>query len=138
MMIDPAVESGTIPLDHTEGELHFPDDRPLPFLPLLETAQLAAKRRFQVSEPCWLCFAPRRDGKFLCINTIGNEPVQVLEDVSHLEPRCEIRIDPRYFFGLLSGLYHWNNAEIGSHYRSRRVPDVYKPEVYRLLDRLHV
>jgi UDP-MurNAc hydroxylase len=121
-----------------ESELQFPEDRSLPLVSLLETAQLAAKRRFQVSEPYWLCFAPRQDGTFLCINTIGADPVQVLEDVSHLEPRCEITIDRRYFFGLLTGLYHWNNAEIGSQYRSRRVPDVYKPEVYRLLDRLHI
>jgi UDP-MurNAc hydroxylase len=136
--IQKALDADGFPGYAYEGELHFPQERSLPFLSLLETAQLAAKRRFQVSEPYWLCFAPRDDGKFFCINSIGSEPVQVLEDITHLEPRCEIAIDPRYFFGLLTGLYHWNNAEIGSHYRSRRVPDVYKPEVYRLLDRLHV
>lgn len=121
-----------------ERELQLPEDRAMPILPLLEAAQRAAKRRVPLTEPYWLCFAPRGEGKFFCFNAAGEEPVQVLESVSHLEPRCEISIDRRYFFGLLTGLYHWNNAEVGSQYRSRRKPDIYKPEVYRLLDRLHV
>ena len=121
-----------------ERELNFLEGRHLPLLPLLETAQRAAKRRISVDNPYWLCFAPSAQDGFLCFNVVGEEPVQVLDDVSHLEPRCEISIDARYFFGLLSGLYHWNNAEVGSHYRSRRTPDGYRPEVYRLLDRLHV
>lgn len=40
------------------------------------------------------------------------------------EPRSEIRIDPRYLFGLLTNVYHWNNAEVGSQYQTRRVPNV--------------
>ena len=44
-------------------------------------------------------------------------------EVVELEPRCEIFIDPRYLFGLLTRLYHWNNAEVGSQYRARRVPE---------------
>lgn len=40
------------------------------------------------------------------------------------EPRSEIIIDPRYLFGLLTHIYHWNNAEVGSQYATRRVPDV--------------
>jgi UDP-MurNAc hydroxylase len=39
------------------------------------------------------------------------------------EPRSEIGIDPRYLFGLLTGVYHWNNAEVGSQYQTRRIPN---------------
>jgi UDP-MurNAc hydroxylase len=39
-------------------------------------------------------------------------------------PRSEIYIDPRYLFGLLTGVYHWNNAEVGSQYFTRRYPNV--------------
>ena len=39
------------------------------------------------------------------------------------EPRSEITIDPRHLFGLLTHVYHWNNAEVGSQYATRRVPN---------------
>ncbi len=38
-------------------------------------------------------------------------------------PRSEINIDPRYLFGLLTNVYHWNNAEVGSQYQTRRYPN---------------
>jgi len=41
------------------------------------------------------------------------------------EPRSELDIDPRYLFGLLAGIYHWNNAEVGSQYRTRRTPNTF-------------
>lgn len=34
----------------------------------------------------------------------------------------EIKIDYRYLYGLLTTVYHLNNAEIGSHYFTKRVP----------------
>ena len=34
-----------------------------------------------------------------------------------------ISIDHRLLYGLLSGLYHWNNAEVGSLYSTRRNAD---------------
>jgi hypothetical protein len=53
-------------------------------------------------------------------------------------PRLEISIDDRYLFGLLTRLYHWNNAEVGSLYRSRRVPETYRPEIYQFLNMFQV
>jgi hypothetical protein len=50
----------------------------------------------------------------------------------------EIYIDDRYLFGLLTRLYHWNNASLGSHYRFRRVPDIFRRDVFSFLDVLHV
>ena len=37
-------------------------------------------------------------------------------------PYAEMFIDYRYLFGLLTNLYHWNNAEVGSQIRIRRAP----------------
>lgn len=34
----------------------------------------------------------------------------------------EITIDYRYLYGLLTTVYHWNNAEVGSHYFVNRYP----------------
>lgn len=45
-----------------------------------------------------------------------------------------IEIDYRYLFGLLTGVYHWNNAEVGSQYMTTRVPDVYNRSVQRFLN----
>ena len=39
-------------------------------------------------------------------------------------PVSEITIDYRYLFGLLTGIYHWNNAEVGSLYLVKRKPDI--------------
>ncbi|MEK0326328.1 MAG: hypothetical protein QQN63_11560, partial [Nitrosopumilus sp.] len=45
-----------------------------------------------------------------------------------------IEIDYRYLFGLITGIYHWNNAEVGSQYMTTRVPDVYNRSVQRFLN----
>lgn len=50
------------------------------------------------------------------------------------EPYSLIEIDYRYLFGLLTGVYHWNNAEVGSQYMTTRVPDVYNRSVQRFLN----
>lgn len=52
-------------------------------------------------------------------------------------PDLDVTVDPRYLAGLLSGRWHWNNAEIGSHLRCRRQPDIYRPEVHHFLWALH-
>lgn len=45
----------------------------------------------------------------------------------------QIFIDYRYFFGLLSGLYHWSNAIGGSMFLTRRKPNNYNPNVENFL-----
>ena len=47
----------------------------------------------------------------------------------------EIFIDYRYFFGLLTTIYHWNNAEVGSHYLTKRKPsNNYRNDVQNYLN----
>lgn len=54
------------------------------------------------------------------------------------EPRSEIGIDPRYLFGLLTGVFHWNNAEVGSGFTTRRFPDVFRRDAQAFLNWLVV
>jgi len=51
----------------------------------------------------------------------------------------EIKIDYRYLYGLLTTVYHWNNAEIGSHYFTKRVPlDNFNPNAQSFLNFLAI
>lgn len=54
------------------------------------------------------------------------------------EPRTEIFIDMRYLFGLLTHVYHWNNAEVGSQFHSRRYPNVFNRKTQSFLNFLAV
>lgn len=51
------------------------------------------------------------------------------------EEYSEIIIDYRYLYGLLTSIYHWNNAEVGSNYFTVRYPlDNYNQKVQRYLN----
>jgi len=65
---------------------------------------------------------PSGDFAVINANRFSSSPISFARDSSDLpESRCEITIDPRYLFGLLTYIYHWNNAEIGSQYFTRRI-----------------
>jgi UDP-MurNAc hydroxylase len=53
-------------------------------------------------------------------------------------PRSEIFIDTRYLFGLLTHIYHWNNAEVGSLFETRRFPNVFNRKAQSFLNYLSV
>lgn len=81
------------------------------------------------------------DQYFIVMNANGGCSNSVLEfaiDVDLPSPRSEIYIDPRYLFGLLVGMYHWNNAEVGSHYCVRRIPNIFNRKAQRFLNFLSV
>ena len=61
-----------------------------------------------------------------------------LDAASTSIPRSEIEIDYRYLFGLITGIYHWNNAEIGSQYRVTRIPDIFNRDVQAFLNFFHI
>jgi hypothetical protein len=62
----------------------------------------------------------------------------VSKDAILPEPRSEIDMDPRYPFGLLIHVYHWNNAEVGSQYNTRRTPNVLNRSAQSFLNYLTV
>ena len=44
-----------------------------------------------------------------------------------LKQYTEIFIDYRVLYGLLTSVYHWNNVEGGSHFKTKRVPIDFNP-----------
>ena len=124
------------PMDY---EVYF-QDLPRSRMPLERLLPLAfenAHRRSVVESDYYFCIdlgdhwfagnANRKDGE-----------CEFIEDVTSLGPRSEITIDPRYLFGLVTGVFHWNNAEVGSQYQTRRVPDVFDRDAQAFLNFLHV
>ena len=78
-------------------------------------------------------------GRWYVCNANRDQPEERWQtDVAAVIPRSEIRIDLRYLYGLLTFAYHWNNAEIGSQYQTRRFPEEYHPEVQAFLNFFHV
>jgi UDP-MurNAc hydroxylase len=81
-------------------------------------------------------------GLFFALNfNSGNEPYMkriLPEEVQRYIPRSVITIDHRHLFGLLTGVWHWNNAEIGSHFKVNRTPDVFSRDVQAFLNFFHV
>lgn len=72
------------------------------------------------------------DDTFLVFNAnVNGERFRTLtiSDVERLLPRSVIFLDKTLLFALVSGIYHWNNAQIGSLLTVRRVPDIYIQEV---------
>ena len=49
-----------------------------------------------------------------------------------------LEVEGANLFGLLTGVFHWNNAEVGSQFRVRRVPDQHDRQAQDLLSFFHV
>jgi UDP-MurNAc hydroxylase len=97
----------------------------LPLKRLLFSASLKAISKSECEEDYYFCIS-LPDEKVAIINANKNEsqPLTFAEKSALLPtPRSEIIIDPRYLFGLLTNIYHWNNAEVGSQYDTRRTPN---------------
>ena len=87
----------------------------------------------QTKEVWWICFKPTNHSKFIVFNTSVDKGVSELDSVDHLEQRWEIHLDERLLFLILSGYYHWANAEGGSHLSSKRVPNIFLHEIQDFL-----
>ncbi|MFS4461115.1 MBL fold metallo-hydrolase [Bdellovibrio sp. HCB2-146] len=122
-----------------ECELRPYVEHTLPIFPLLKSAYSRAIASTSVREDFWFAIKlVNQANKYYIFNTAKDSGVSVTSDLASFSPRCEIEIDERYLFGLLTRLYHWNNASIGSHYTSKRFPDVFVREAYSFLNRFHV
>ncbi len=76
------------------------------------------------------------NGNYAIINANKNSSRSIFftENTDELpEAYSEIIIDPRYLFGLLTHIYHWNNAEIGSQYNIRRYQSSYNRKAKEFL-----
>ena len=95
----------------------------LPLKRLLSCAIRNASKKSECEEDYYYSIElPSGDFAVINANRTSLSPISFALDSSDLpESRCEIIIDPRYLFGLLTYIYHWNNAEIGSQYFTRRI-----------------
>jgi len=114
----------------------FPVDK-MPLERLLAKAYKNAIAKSQYEGNCYL-YIKLRD-KWCMMNVNKNLPEFFFtEKVHNSHLRWEVEIDLRYLFGLLTGVFHWDNASVGSHYQTRRFPDEYSEEVQHFLYFLHV
>jgi UDP-MurNAc hydroxylase len=124
-----------------EREIRLDPDHAFPFMPLLAAAKRRARGKVRPNDPYWIVLRPELLGSAFVMNVSDDDapfPCDAKRPVEALSPRLEITIDDRYLFGLLTRLYHWDNAQIGSQYFSRRVPDTYRKDVYAFLDMFQV
>lgn len=118
-----------------ESEIHQ-----LPLTRLLILAAKKAKKVFEYNADYYFIIQIP-GGEFAVINLNNSDvsPVSFIKSVpDSLMPRSEIYIDPRYLFGLLVNVYHWNNAEVGSQFVTRRVPNVFNRNVQSFLNFLSI
>ena len=116
-----------------ETEFQPIGDKPLPLKRLCETIYQKAILKHSTEESWWICFKPKNSSNFLAFNTKENSGVIEKENVDDLKPRWEIHLDDRLLFLVLSGYYHWANAEGGSHLYSKRIPNRYVEEIQTFL-----
>lgn len=100
------------------------------FQKLLERAYQRAKAMSECDIDYYYCFS-LREGKFLMMNanaksSSGCSLVSVPNQMTN--KYTLISVDLRYLLGLLLGVYHWDNARIGSHVVTRRIgTEYYRP-----------
>ena len=94
---------------------------------LIRKSYIRAMNKSEVSTDYYYLFKLFNNNKDLSfsfqinINNKKNTEIYFNKSINK-KPKNEILIDYRLFYGLLTGIYHWNNASIGSLYKNRRVP----------------
>ena len=112
----------------------------LPIKRLLGLSAINALKKSECLEDYFFSFK-LPGNQFFVINANRNASsnMHLLNDYKDLPvPRSEINIDVRYLFGLLTKVYHWNNAEVGSQYMVRRIPNRFNIKAQRFLNFLTV
>jgi UDP-MurNAc hydroxylase len=107
---------------------------------LLLSALMRANRKSECDHDYFFCFK-LPEGNSAVFNTrkdSGMSLVVTSEELDVYTPRSEVELDYRYLFGLLTGVFHWNNAESGSHLQVRRIPNTFSRDAQNFLNFLTV
>jgi UDP-MurNAc hydroxylase len=112
----------------------------LPLKRLLASAASNAKKKSECNfDYYFLIHLPNDQAALINANKDSESNLKFIDSSSIMpEPRSEIKIDYRYLFGLLVTVFHWNNAEVGSQYQTRRIPDVFNRKAQSFLNYLTV
>ena len=108
-----------------EKEIKIPYES-INFKKLFGKSYLKALNFSEVNSDYFYCFRLFNDDKPVgfsaFFNTNKKKKPEILFNKSLKKPGAIIDIDYRLIFGLLTGLYHWDNASVGSLYKSKRKP----------------
>lgn len=107
---------------------------------LMSSALVRAIRKSECNQDYFFCFK-LPEGNTAIINAKKDSEMRVVvtsENPDAYLPRSEVTIDHRYLFGLLTGVFHWNNAESGSHLQVRRIPNTFLRNAQNFLNFLTV
>ena len=113
-------------------------DKMIPLKRLLPKAYATALSRSLSEDKDWYWCFSFDDEWFVCNANKRNPESYFCADIGKVSPRTEIVIDKRYMFGLLTGVFHWNNAFIGSHFAARRHPDEFNPNIENFINFFHI
>lgn len=126
-------------------------DRPLAYETLMPKSSISALPVRKLADKAYrnaLRYSLCEENYFFCLeiadgwiilNANRERPLcEPRSSIADLYPRSEVRLDARHLFGLLTGVYHWNNAEVGSHLQVRRHPDRLNRAAQRFLNFLSV
>ncbi len=121
-----------------EEYFSFPP-KTVPWARLLPKAYENSLRRSFCKEDYWFCLKIE-DSWFTMNVRKGSTGADCkwMPSVEQLNPRSEVTVDQRYLFGLVTGVFHWNNAEVGSQFFVNRVPDIFKPSAQSFLNFFHL
>jgi hypothetical protein len=127
---------GDRPMDYENYFSGLPENA-VPFARLFPKAYANALAKSCVSSDFYYCF--RLSRRWFVMNARkGSNEFRFVENVESISPRSELTVDYRYLYGLLTCLFHWNNAEVGSQFMTRRVPDSYSRDAAAFLNYLHI
>lgn len=116
--------------------IHIPLTK-IPFERLLKKAYERAMKANEYKGNNYYIAIKLTNGYYVCnINSYAEK--SYLTDEIPSEPYSIIDIDLRCLFGLLTGIYHWNNAEVGSHFKTIRKPDVFNRDAQRFLNFFYI
>lgn len=117
------------PLQHETDFAPSLDVR-LPILRMMSIGIARFRKAANISHDYYIALS--LDSQFIVFNAShdgGDLEIKSLSDLEILTPRSVVSLEKRLLFALLSGVYHWNNAQVGSLLSIRRHPDIYVQEV---------
>lgn len=112
----------------------------LPIKRLLYLATKKAISKSELDQDYFFCIK-LHTGEYALINANKNAKQCIIFTDNYEElptPRSEITIDMRYLFGLITHIYHWNNAEVGSQFYTKRIPNIFNRKAQTFLNFLAI
>ena len=124
-----------------ENEIKIPFNS-INFKKLFGKSYLKALNFSEVKSDYFYCFRLFKDEKPLgfsaFFNTNKKKKPNIIFNKVLKKPVTIVNIDYRLVFGLLTGIYHWDNASVGSLFESKRIPYKYNENATNFLNFLNI